>query len=256
MTGTRQGLEVGHALILLSGNTKVGCVTLEHPRLATRAPLSLEVTGVGYLPRRAFRARLDRRPRIDHELCPALQAHVRAVIADAHVQLLVVGMVGVLLLPRIVDVVGVAVGPRHNGLAATPADVTVRLRHGTVPPQGVRQIRLRRVGRQHQSRPELEDGHLRTMGVADRPRPLLSTTRHAVSDSAVCSEPEEGVDAIGDLHRPGGKAVGIYPPPPVIASTEASSYGYGPALPSTIVECGTGSKDGDCKKDECAVARL
>ena len=54
---------------------------------------------------------------------------MRLVVADTLVEPLVIWMVGVLLVPEVVDEIGIAVGPCHDGMVTLPTNKTKSFCH-------------------------------------------------------------------------------------------------------------------------------
>ena len=79
--------------------------------LALGAPVPIQMVRIRYILSVAIRAGCLRDSRVNHEVMSTLQTEMWRVIADAFIKPIMVRMVGILLGPGFIDVIGVAVRP-------------------------------------------------------------------------------------------------------------------------------------------------
>ena len=81
------------------------------------------------LPRPLLRTWRDRCTRIHLELIATGQAQVRVVVTDALRQSFVIGMISVFFGAGLIDVIGIAIRPRFDGLATVVTDTPFHISH-------------------------------------------------------------------------------------------------------------------------------
>jgi hypothetical protein len=104
-------------------------VRAECPLLTVRASLSFKMECVCDIPGPATGAPIYGRPRIHHKLVSASQTKMRTVVANASGASFMVGVIGILLRPVLIDIVWIPLVPSLDGMATFSANVSYSFSH-------------------------------------------------------------------------------------------------------------------------------